>query len=495
MRRPTTTVLGPLAATVTAAVGYTLACPPYDVTALAWLVPGALLTGTRRLPPVVAAAYGLVFAVGVGIGVTGWARDAAMAYFGLGAGAATAFVGAVWLVYGVPYGLLCACYAWLGERTAPIVRPLVGAWLWAVTEALRGALVAGVPWELLGQTQYEALWLIQIADLGGVAAVSFVIAFVSCSVAETLRDYDNRPTAGALAIQRLLPAILLLTAAMVYGFHGRLQHGARDGMVSRRVAVVQGAAPTHGRWLDGVGGRGLATYTTITRRLRDQRPDLVVWPENAVDGAHEPLLRRRLAAVAAEMGEPLLVGARRPGTGAVPRDAAYLLDARGALREISDELDPAPVAAAMLRAADERRRPVAGDAFLLGAASRRQLGHPEVARDLVGQGADLLVSLGDAHPPRAEAAPHARDLSVAVFRAIETRRYLVRAASAGPSGFVDPTGARYAMLEPGRTGATVGHVGPRTELTPYVRFGDAWLVLVGLVVGATLAAVPRRSRA
>jgi len=486
-------VLGPPVATVTAAACYTLACPPYEITALAWLVPGVLLAGTRRLPPAAAAGYGLAFAVGVGIGVTGWARDAAMAYFGLGAEAATAFVAAVWLVYGVPYALLCGCYAWLGERTAPAVRPLVGAWLWAVTEAVRSAVMTGIPWELLGQTQYESLWLIQIADLGGVAAVSFVIAFVSCSIAETLRDYDSRPNAGALAMQRLLPAILLLTAAMVYGFHGRLQHGARDGMVSRRVAVVQGAAPTHGRGLDGVGGQGLATYATITRRMRDQHPDLVVWPEHAVDGAREPLLRRRLASVAAAMGEPLLVGARRPMADGELRDAAYLLDASGTLREVSDELDPAPVAAAMLRAADELRPPVAGDGFLLGAASRRQLGHPEVARDLVGQGADLLVSLGDAHPPRADAPASARDLSVAVFRAVETRRYLVRAASAGPSGFVDPTGERYAMLEPGLTGATVGHVSPRTELTPYVRFGDAWLVLVGLAVGATLIAVPRRS--
>jgi apolipoprotein N-acyltransferase len=110
MRRSATRLLGPLVATVAAVASYTLACPPYEISATAWLVPGLLLAGTRRLAPPSAALYGLVFAVGVGIGVTGWARDAAMAYFGLGAPAATAFVAAVWLVLGLPYAFLCACY-------------------------------------------------------------------------------------------------------------------------------------------------------------------------------------------------------------------------------------------------------------------------------------------------------------------------------------------------------------------------------------------------
>jgi apolipoprotein N-acyltransferase len=120
---------------------------------------------------------------------------------------------------------------------------------------------------------------------------------------------------------------------------------------------------------------------------------------------------------------------------------------------------------------------------------------PEVARELVGQGADLLVSLGGDDPavPSMHGDTTARDLTLAVFRAVETRRYLVRAAGAGPSGFVDPTGELYAMIDAGRSGATVGRVSPRSDLTPYVRFGDVWLLVVGLAVGATLLAEPPRS--
>jgi apolipoprotein N-acyltransferase len=276
-------------------------------------------------------------------------------------------------------------------------------------------------------------------------------------------------------------------------------------MVSRRVAVVQGTAPGHRRWLDGAGTNDLATYSTITGRMRDQHLDLVVWPEHAVDGEHEPLLRRRLASIAAEVGEPLLVGARRPVAEGGVRDAAYLLDASGALREMSDEADPVPVAAIPATTVDHvgtahvagtAPRPLPTPAFLVGATSRRELVRPEVARDLVGQGADVLVSLGgDAAASSTHGYTTTRDLSLAVFRAVETRRYLVRAAGAGPSGFIDPTGELYAVIEEGRTGATVGRVSPRADLTPYVRFGDVWLLVVGLAVGVTMLAPPPRGLA
>lgn len=52
MRCPPTSLLGPLLATAASAIAYTLACLPYEVTALAWLVPGLLLAGTRTLPAV-----------------------------------------------------------------------------------------------------------------------------------------------------------------------------------------------------------------------------------------------------------------------------------------------------------------------------------------------------------------------------------------------------------------------------------------------------------
>ena len=84
-------------------------------------------------------------------------------------------------------------------------------------------------------------------------------------------------------------------------------------------------------------------------------------------------------------------------------------------------------------------------------------------------------------------------LRLAVLRAIETRRDLVRAVNQGPTSFVDAAGrvrARYDLPMPGTLQATPALLsGPPTL---YVRFGDAPLVLLALA--SVLWATKRRRR-
>lgn len=58
-----------------------------------------------------------------------------------------------------------------------------------------------------------------------------------------------------------------------------------------------------------------------------------------------------------------------------------------------------------------------------------------------------------------------------VFRAVENKRMLVRAATAGVSGFVDPVGHPIATSSASE-GVLVEHVTPQRELTVYARYGD-----------------------
>ncbi len=64
---------------------------------------------------------------------------------------------------------------------------------------------------------------------------------------------------------------------------------------------------------------------------------------------------------------------------------------------------------------------------------------PDIARRSVSREANLLVNLtNDAWYGRSS-APH-QSMAMAVFRAVENKRALVRAANTGISGFVDPVG-------------------------------------------------------
>jgi apolipoprotein N-acyltransferase len=76
------------------------------------------------------------------------------------------------------------------------------------------------------------------------------------------------------------------------------------------------------------------------------------------------------------------------------------------------------------------------------------------------------------------------------FRAIEVRRWAVRASTWGPSAVVDPFGNVTAASSPGSRTAFAANIEQLGGATPYVRLGDTFgLICVGAVVLALLRPV------
>ena len=108
---------------------------------------------------------------------------------------------------------------------------------------------------------------------------------------------------------------------------------------------------------------------------------------------------------------------------------------------------------------------------------------PEVAGDRVRAGAEVLISPSNDSWIRGRAfAEHM--LAVVGLRAIEQRRYLIRASTAGPSAVVDPWGRVTARTDVGSAGAMRGFVRAEQGTTPYGGVGDAFagLCLIGIVL-------------
>jgi len=102
------------------------------------------------------------------------------------------------------------------------------------------------------------------------------------------------------------------------------------------------------------------------------------------------------------------------------------------------------------------------------------------ARERVAAGATLLVALAnDSWIGDARFAEQALDM--AIFRAVEQGRDLVRASTWGPTAVVDATGRIVARTPLATATALVATVQPRDERTPYGRAGDAFaLACMGL---------------
>lgn len=492
---------------VAAAVLYTIACPPYDWSFAAWLAPGILLTATRNLRPRAAFLAGVVFSILIGYGITGWAIDATLVYFDTNRTLSFAFALAIWLLNGgLPYGLLLAAYAFLAGRVSTGWRPWLGAWLWVCCELLRAGLLTGMPWELLGHTQYDNLLVIQIADLGGVYAVSFVVAAASIAVIDLVLDLlRKRPITLAGAGGRVVVPALLVLLTVAYGAHSRRSFFAvADSAVGHKIAIVQANIPNQFRWKRAFFERSLASYARLTAAVQKDAPALVVWPENAVNFYldREPPLKAQLGMLTRVASQGLLLGGPRLGANNKAHNSAYLLGAGGDIVGTYDkrhlvpfaEYDPLPWYGGeesvdpMVFSPGDDDQPLDTDGFRIGAVICYEVLFPHLVRNQVRNGADILVNLSnDSWLDTGTGVAPRQHFSMAIFRAIETRRYLVRAASNGMSGFVSPYGTVYATIPRDTAGVSVAAVEARNTMTPYTRWGDLWILGAAIAPAAGLA--------
>lgn len=489
-------------AALLAALAYVLASPPHDVAWLAWLAPPLLLLPLVGLRARAAIVPGLLFGVAIAAGITTWAVSASLAYFDLDRVAATSFALLVWLVYsGLPYACLTVGFALAAPRVAPAWRPLLAAWGWVAVEVLRTRAPLALPWGLLSHTQWENVRLLQVADLGGAYAVTFVVAYVGVALVLAARALGARAWRSGAGFA--LPALALLALVLAYG--AIEARAPRDGE-RQRVAVVQGAGRQVERWRRGSVERSLATYARHTAAVGEP-VDLVVWPENAVDAYMErdPMLLGRLRQVARSRGTPLLFGAPRLASAGIAHNSVHLLDADGTSRGAYDKqvLVPLaegsilPVADAVAAEAEPTYRggahgaPLETGSFSLGVLVCFEVLFPQLVAATVADGANLLVNVSnDGWLDAGDGAAPRQHLAGAVLRAVETRRALVRASAGGVSGFVDATGGVHDVVPWGEVGPSVGDVALHRVTTPYVRFGDAWIA----ASGALLALVVLRGR-
>jgi apolipoprotein N-acyltransferase len=101
--------------------------------------------------------------------------------------------------------------------------------------------------------------------------------------------------------------------------------------------------------------------------------------------------------------------------------------------------------------------------------------YPALAREVARAGADALVNLSHDgwYGGRGGAEQH---LAQVRFRAIETRRPLVRSTTTGISAVVAPDGALAATLPPGARALRTRIPAPWPGTSLYVRFGDVFSV-------------------
>jgi apolipoprotein N-acyltransferase len=280
------------------------------------------------------------------------------------------------------------------------------------------------------------------------------------------------------------------------------------------LALAQGDVPESWRWDRQNAERNLLAYVALSRgAVATTRPDLLVWPEYALtlypdrDATVMPALRD----LARRTTGGLVFGAPRvhDELGRTRYfNSAYHLAPSGAVTSY-DKIHLVPFAeyrplltTEAVAAEDDGEFSAGTESTVFDTPVGRigmlicyEVIFPDLARRLTRAGAEILINLSnDGWLGRAGLGAGLQHLSIAVFRAVENRRFVARASASGISGFIDPLGRPFALLAAGRSGVAVGAVSARRELSLYTRIGDVFAfacVAIGLLLVAPAWARPR----
>jgi len=157
------------------------------------------------------------------------------------------------LVYGPVFLLAAYCGFWTGavawavswltaRRSAALALGLA-PFLWVAAEWLRGHLFGGFPWGALGYSQYLHLRVIQIAELAGVHAVSFVLLAVNAALAGCVVLRWRHALVGTGVAAALLAATVVFGTVRVAEPLPGETVSRRDHPALDRAAAQVGATP------------------------------------------------------------------------------------------------------------------------------------------------------------------------------------------------------------------------------------------------------------
>ena len=490
---------------------------------LVWLIDGAAAAGpSKRREIMRAASAGWWFGFGYFLLGLFWIGEAFLVE-------AEVFA---WLlpfaVLALPAGLaLFTALAAAAARLAwspGIARVLVLALALASTEWLRGHVLTGFPWNVLGYALTWPLPLMQSASVLGIYGLTLLCVAIFAGPLVLIADAS---TGGARerAIVRAI-ALAVVPLLMLYGLGAwRLSTDPAPMLENVRVRIVQASVPQRDKWRPDKQRQIFEDQLALSRRDAAGRQDdlagitHLVWPEAAMPFL--PLEHPEAQAAIGDLlpeGTQLLSGAlrlKKPASG--PAQGAYnsllVFGDTGNLEQTYDKIHLVPFGEylplqALLESVGLEQLARWRGGFASGPVPRPLLsvrGLPPVGALIcyeavfptaIVQGEQrpgLLINVtndgwfGDTTGPW----QHFHQTRV---RAVEEGLPIIRSANNGVSAIVDGQGRVVAMLNLNARGVIDSQIPGSIAATVYATAGDSTFVVLALFFLATAVVLRRRDR-
>ena len=374
-------------------------------------------------------------------------------------------------------------------------------------ELLRNYLLSGFPWNLLGYSQHQNLPLIQIADITGVYGVSALIVMTNAAITELIAVMSYREYADRKIIWPVT-AVVVMAASALYG-HYRLTDLPRP-YDSMKVTVVQGDIEQFHKWDPAFQMQVFDVYKQLTAdAVAQKKPDLVIWPETATPFYFQDrILVGELSDSVKKSNTWLLTGSpsiEGRGSDYVEYNSAYLINPSGIPADRYDKMHLVPFGEyvplkTLLPFVSKMVHGIGDfgsgrdytvmrmDKGSFGTAICFEVIFPELVRHFVLGGANFLTSITNDAWFGNSGAPY-QHFDMSVFRAVENRRSMVRAANTGISGVILPSGEVVARTSLFKRYAITAEVPLMKEKTFYTLYGDIFAYLCSGITACFIAII------
>lgn len=172
---------------------------------------------------------------------------------------------------------------WLSSTTNLRLAFLL-ATVWVAQEWLRSVVLSGWGWNTLGTALHSQLAMIQITEFTGVAGLSFLVAFTNVILLTTTRRFIIE----AQVRPRRPHYDLTITMAAIIGLLGFGIRALQIRQPSRtlNVVLVQPNIPREQKFSADFAQSTFDQFTRLSSKGRDpySQPDLIVWPESSMPG-------------------------------------------------------------------------------------------------------------------------------------------------------------------------------------------------------------------
>jgi apolipoprotein N-acyltransferase len=406
-----------------------------------------------------------------------------------------------WAAYGLLICLL-ACYpAAACALTKYVVKKCGNSFIlffpviWVSIEYLFSfSPFGGFPWLLSGYTQSRFIALIQIADITGVYGISFLVLYVGTALAWIYLQRSR----GFRAFIPAAAVCVLVFSCLIYGRLSLAHWG--NGSPSVKVAMLQGNIASDDP--EQVTIDKLQTgYVRMAHRI-ESSSDLLLLPESptplSFDGDSSFSHSLRNLAQRYPLGLVFNNVSRRKTANAYRfYNSAYFLNRNGTVAGVYDKIHLVPFGEyipfqRVFSFAETITKDVGsfdpGTDYKLVNMDGNQVNSiicfeavfPDLVRRFVQKGSRLIINLTNDGWYGDSAAPY-QHLEIARLRAVENRRYLLRAANSGISAVIEPTGKIQKSTGILQEAICQGSFEFISYKTIYTRYGDFFVFLCVII--------------